>query len=70
MGPREGRILWCQGKCCRDMTKPAGWQAMQEEQVGLWKYIQPFGLVTSPSCNLLLTQLRFPKDHLCRYVLT
>lgn len=43
---------------------------MQEEQVGLWKYIQPFGLVTSPSCNLLLTQLRFPKDHLCRYVLT
>lgn len=28
---------------------------MQEEQVGLWKYIQTFGLVTSPSCNLLLT---------------
>ena len=71
MGPGEVQNPLVSGKMLQghDTTSRLA-PPMQEEQVGLWKYIQTFGLVTSPSCNLLLTQLRFPKDHLCRYVLT
>lgn len=49
--------IWCHGKCCGDKMSSRLAPSTQEEQVGLWRCIQDFGLMTSPSSSLLLTQV-------------